>query len=143
MKLPAKMESVFHGNTSVMGTMTVMTAPTRKTVLNLLSVNQMKCNATTRNAFSRFICVMETTIVVMAQMRGAAVTIFQDLLAEWENISAALETSVSQKVSTVTESLTARTNLMKLDAHHQPSRNRLLKLSMPWKGRLSTSLVGQ
>lgn len=123
MKLPAKMESVSHGNTSVMGTMTAMMALMRTTVLNPLSVNQMKCNVTTRNASSRFICVMGTMIVVMVQMREAAVTIFQDLRAEWENISAALEINVSQRVSIVTESLTARTNLMKLDALHQPSRN--------------------
>lgn len=123
MKLPAKMESVSHGNTSVMGTTTAMMALMRTTVLNPLSVNQMKCNATTRNASSRFICVMGTMIVVMVQMREAAVTIFQDLRAEWENISAALEINVSQRVSIVTESLTARTNLMKLDALHQPSRN--------------------
>ncbi|KAK8760071.1 hypothetical protein V5799_028661, partial [Amblyomma americanum] len=45
-----------------------------------------------------------------------AVTIFQDPHAEWESISVFLETSAFQRVSIVMESLTAKTNLMKLDA---------------------------
>lgn len=62
-------------------------------------------------------------IVFMKQFRCIAlcaifsqVATFQDLHAEWESINVCLETSASRRVSTVMESLTARTNLMKLDA---------------------------
>lgn len=143
MKLPVKMGSVFHGSMSVMATMTAMMALMRTTVLNPPSVNQMKCNVTTRNVSSRFICVTGMTTVVMAQMREAAGTIFQDLHAGWANISVVLEISVSQRVSTVMESLTARTSRMKLDAHHQPSHSHPPRLLMPWKERQSTSPAGQ